>query len=93
MDQFKPQHLALNTAFAWAGGIEDTFIPQERPGLRALDEYELTQHYEQWREDLERAASLGIRMLRWGVPWYRAEPRPYRLAVWGKALPDLAVTL
>ncbi|MFO1280943.1 MAG: YciI family protein [Burkholderiales bacterium] len=26
-------------------------------------------------------------------PYYRAEPRPYRLAVWGKALPDLAVTL
>ncbi len=21
--------------FLWAGGIEDTFIPQERPGLRA----------------------------------------------------------
>ncbi|HET9221837.1 MAG TPA: family 1 glycosylhydrolase, partial [Roseiflexaceae bacterium] len=64
------------SAFIWAGGIENTFIPQERPGLRALDEYELTQHYEQWRGDLERAASLGISMLRWGVPWYRVEPHP-----------------
>ena len=62
--------------FLWAGGIEDTVIPQERPGLRALDEYALTQHYEQWRDDLARAASLGIRMLRWGVPWYRVERRP-----------------
>jgi beta-glucosidase len=62
--------------FIWAGGIENTFIPQERPGLRALDEYALTQHYEQWRDDLDRAASLGISMLRWGVPWYRVEPQP-----------------
>ena len=27
-------------------GIEDTFVPQERPGERAIDEYELTEHYE-----------------------------------------------
>jgi beta-glucosidase len=60
----------------WAGGFEDTFIPQSRPGLRSLDEYELTQHYEQWREDLDRAASLGITTMRWGVPWYRVEPQP-----------------
>lgn len=62
--------------FAWAAGIEDTFIPQERPGLRALDEYVLTQHDTQWRADLERAASLGVTALRWGVPWYRVEPQP-----------------
>jgi beta-glucosidase/6-phospho-beta-glucosidase/beta-galactosidase len=60
--------------FIWAGGIEDTFIPQARPGMRPLEEYELTQHYTQWRDDLRRAASLGITMLRWGVPWYRVEP-------------------
>lgn len=62
--------------FLWAGGFEDTFIPQSRPGLRPLEEYTLTQHYEQWRADLERAASLGITALRWGIPWYRVEPRP-----------------
>lgn len=62
--------------FSWAGGIENTFIPQSRPGLRPLDEYELTQHYEQWRADLARAATLGIRKIRWGIPWYRVEPRP-----------------
>jgi beta-glucosidase/6-phospho-beta-glucosidase/beta-galactosidase len=62
--------------FIWAGGIEDTFIPQGRPGLRPLEEYELTQHYEQWRGDLDRAASLGISALRWGVPWYRVESQP-----------------
>ena len=37
-----------NTPFLWATGIEDTFIPQARPGLWVLDEYQLTQHYELW---------------------------------------------
>ncbi|HWQ11421.1 MAG TPA: family 1 glycosylhydrolase [Roseiflexaceae bacterium] len=67
--------IPIPSSFIWAGGIEDTFIPQGRPGLRPLEEYELTQHYDQWRDDLRRAASLGIQMLRWGVPWYRVEPR------------------
>jgi len=70
------QHGSHTEGFIWAGGIEDTFIPQGRPGLRPLEEYELTQHYAQWRGDLERAASLGISALRWGVPWYRVELEP-----------------
>lgn len=46
--------------FAWAVGIEDTFIPQlGRSTGRLLDEYALTQHYERWRQDLDLAASLG----------------------------------
>ena len=57
-------------------GIEDTFIPQERVGHRKLDEYELTQHYARWREDLELVAESGAEFLRWGVPWYLVEPRP-----------------
>ena len=60
--------------FIWAGGVEDTFVPQTRPGRRALDEYELIGHYEHWREDLALAKALGLRALRWGVPWYRVEP-------------------
>jgi beta-glucosidase/6-phospho-beta-glucosidase/beta-galactosidase len=60
--------------FIWAGGIEDTFVPQTRPGHRALDEYELIGHYEHWREDLALAKELGLRALRWGIPWYRVEP-------------------
>jgi len=61
--------------FHWAVGIENTFIPQERPGLRALDEYKLTQHYELWRQDMDRAAALGISHIRWGIPWYRVNPQ------------------
>jgi beta-glucosidase/6-phospho-beta-glucosidase/beta-galactosidase len=60
--------------FLWATGIENTFVPQTRPGHRALDEYQLMGHYEHWREDLALVRDLGLRMVRWGVPWYRVEP-------------------
>jgi beta-glucosidase len=67
------------TDFLWAGGIEDTFIPQvARSTGRVLDEYDLTGHYDAWREDLDRAAELGIRYLRYGIPWYRVNPAPGR---------------
>ncbi|HEU4698849.1 MAG TPA: family 1 glycosylhydrolase [Gemmatimonadales bacterium] len=62
------------TDFLWASGIEDTFVPQTRPGHRALDEYQLMGHYQHWREDLALARRLGVRALRWGIPWYRVEP-------------------
>jgi beta-glucosidase/6-phospho-beta-glucosidase/beta-galactosidase len=61
--------------FIWASGIEDTFVPQTRRGHRALDEYELVGHYQHWREDLILAKQLGVKALRWGVPWYRVEPQ------------------
>jgi beta-glucosidase/6-phospho-beta-glucosidase/beta-galactosidase len=60
--------------FLWASGIENTFVPQTRPGHRALDEYQLMGHYEHWRDDLALARELGLRAMRWGVPWYRVEP-------------------
>jgi len=63
-------------AFCWATGIEDTFIPEEKPGFRALDEYTLTQHYERWEEDLALAEATGARAIRWGIPWYRVQPTP-----------------
>ncbi|HSK81616.1 MAG TPA: family 1 glycosylhydrolase [Thermoanaerobaculia bacterium] len=62
--------------FLWASGIEDTFVPQTRPGHRALDEYQLMGHYEHWREDLALGRELGLQAIRWGVPWYRVEPLP-----------------
>src|SRR3954451_2677092 len=62
--------------FVWAGGIENTFVPQTRPGHRALDEYVLMGHYTHWREDLARVKETGLNLLRWGVPWYRVEPLP-----------------
>ncbi len=55
-------------------GIEDTFVPQTRPGERAIDEYELTEHYERFADDFALAAGVGAEFLRWGVPWYRVQP-------------------
>lgn len=69
-------HRTIGPDFCWATGIENTFIPHVRPGLRALDEYALTQHYDHWRADLDHAAALGIQAIRWGIPWYRVQPKP-----------------
>jgi len=66
----------MDTPFLWATGIEDTFIPHARPGLRALDEYELTQHYKLWKRDFDIVAETEVKYLRWGIPWYRVQPAP-----------------
>ena len=82
-------------SFRWATGIEDTFVPQVRPGHRGLDEYELMGHYGRWRGDLDLAAGLGVRAIRYGIPWYRVNPRPGRFD-WSWTDPvmeHLAVTL
>jgi beta-glucosidase len=61
--------------FVWAVGIENTFIGQtERMGEKVLDEFALTHHYQYWREDLDRCADLGVRAIRYGMPWYKVEP-------------------
>jgi beta-glucosidase len=67
--------------FRFAVGIEDTFVPHAFPGHRPLDEYELTQHYRFWSEDLGRAAEVGATAVRYGFPWYRLNPAPGRF-VW-----------
>lgn len=61
----------------WLVGIEDTAIgvPIRHSG-RTLDEYELTEHDRNVVADLERAASLGVDGLRYGLPWYRVNPEP-----------------
>jgi hypothetical protein len=72
--------------FYWATGIEDTFITAPWPATgRTLDEYELTGHYDLWREDLDLMASLGVRSARYGVPWHRIQPEPDR---WDWTWPD-----
>jgi beta-glucosidase/6-phospho-beta-glucosidase/beta-galactosidase len=71
--------LLRSDGFLWCVGIEDTFIGQPIRGSGfALDEYELTEHYRFWREDLDRAASLGVEGIRYGIPWYRVNPAPGR---------------
>ncbi len=55
-------------------GYEDTFIVEPFAGRRALDEYELTQHYENWAADLGLAVEAGADYARWGIPWYCVNP-------------------
>jgi len=63
--------------FFWATGIEDTFITEPWPATgRTLDEYELTQHYAKWREDLGLVKELGVTHARYGIPWHRIQPAP-----------------
>src|SRR4051812_33164076 len=62
--------------FMWATGIEDTFITAPWPKTgRTLDEYELTGHYERWREDLGLMREIGVSAARYGIPWHRIQPR------------------
>jgi beta-glucosidase len=64
------------SAFEWLAGIEDTFItaPSARTG-RTLDEYELTGHYDRIEQDLALFAGLGLRAVRYGIPWHRINPQ------------------
>lgn len=57
-------------------GIENTFVPRERPGERAIDEYALTEHYDRWHDDLALAQQVGADFMRWGIPWHRVNREP-----------------
>ncbi|HEY2772421.1 MAG TPA: family 1 glycosylhydrolase [Candidatus Binatia bacterium] len=62
-------------AFQWLAAIEDTFITTPSPKTgRTLDEYELTGHYGRWKLDLDLFAELGLRSVRYGIPWHRISP-------------------
>jgi beta-glucosidase len=69
--------LLKSSDFHWLAGIEDTFItaPSKKTG-RTLDEYELTEHYQRWQEDIGLLAELGLRSARYGIPWHRINPAP-----------------
>lgn len=73
-------HSSLETmlasgAFFWAAGVEDTFITDPWPATgRTLDEYELTQHCQQRDQDLELFAQLGVKIVRYGIPWHIINP-------------------
>lgn len=61
-------------------GIENSWMVQVDPAMdgnrRALDEFALTGHDDQWREDFLLAADLGINCMRYGMPWPRIEASP-----------------
>ncbi len=81
--------LSAPDAFLWATGIEDTFITAPHPKTgRSLDEYELTDHYRRWAEDIALMARLGVPCARYGVPWHRVQPKP---DVWDFSFVDAAL--
>ncbi|HZA30049.1 MAG TPA: family 1 glycosylhydrolase [Propionibacteriaceae bacterium] len=62
-------------SFWWAVGVEDTFLPARSPRTgRSLDLYALTGHYERWADDIDLMASLGVPVVRYGLPWPRINP-------------------
>lgn len=66
----------MDTEFLFCCGIEDTFIADPYPKTgKVLDEYDLTGHYQHWKDDFDRVKGLGCDALRWGIPWYRVQPQ------------------
>lgn len=64
-------------SMTWLLGIEDTCVyPAPRFDMAPLDEYELTGHTDQWREDLAAVRDLGATALRYGVNWPLVHPAP-----------------
>ncbi|MBT2502256.1 family 1 glycosylhydrolase [Curtobacterium sp. ISL-83] len=56
--------------FLWIAGIEDTCVyPPDRFAMAPLDEHDLTEHTERWRDDLDAVLDLGVTALRYGVRW------------------------
>jgi beta-glucosidase len=54
----------------FATGIECSY-PMIRNGSYRVDQLEATGHYRRWREDLDLTRELGIRFLRYGIPYHR----------------------
>jgi beta-glucosidase/6-phospho-beta-glucosidase/beta-galactosidase len=61
-------------SFVWSVGIEDTMIPTRLRGGEILNEHDLTEHRDRWREDIELAAGVGATAVRYGLPWAEVNP-------------------
>ncbi len=56
--------------FTWITGVEDTCVyPPTDFDMTPLDEYELTEHNANWRQDLRKARDIGATAIRYGVNW------------------------
>lgn len=63
--------------FVWLTGIEDTCVySPARYGMPPLDEFALTGHDDQWRDDLLLVRDLGCGGLRYGAGWPRVHLAP-----------------
>ncbi len=66
------------SVFMFATGVENSYPTIAGPDGKSkrVDEMEKCGHYERWREDFECVASLGIKHLRYGPPYYRVHLGP-----------------
>jgi beta-glucosidase len=62
-------------AFMFATGIENS-SPTVDHGKTRIDEMEKCGHYKDWQTDLDLVEELGIRFLRYGVPFYKVSLGP-----------------
>ena len=67
-------------SFLFATGIENSSPCVRRPNgsMARVDQMELAGHYQRYQQDLSLAKSLGIDVLRYGVPYYRTHTGPGR---------------
>lgn len=59
--------------FMFSTGIECSY-PTIQQGRHRVDELATTDHYTRWQEDLQLTHEMGIRYLRYGVPYHLANP-------------------
>ncbi|MCP8937265.1 family 1 glycosylhydrolase [Alsobacter sp. SYSU M60028] len=65
--------MAVAPFFMFATGIENS-QPTIHGGATRVDEMEKCGHYEHWREDFALVSEIGVKMLRYGPPYYRVNP-------------------
>ena len=63
--------------FLFATGIECSYPTIENGRIRR-DQLEETRHYECWRQDLSLVRDLGLRVLRYGLPYHKTHLGPGR---------------
>jgi hypothetical protein len=76
-------------AFAWSVGEEGSDPVVDVDGRpHRHDQFAQSGHYDRMESDLADVAGLGVRVVRYGMPWRLAEPEPgrYRWDLWDRAL-------
>jgi beta-glucosidase len=96
--QYSQPRKLLNPAtqrFLFATGIECSYPTIEWDGKRVRqDELQKCGHYDRWREDFELARELGVRILRYGPPYFSMHlgPDKYDWSWTDQVLPVLRET-
>lgn len=76
----QPAKASPTRFFAFATGIECSYptISDGKGGTLRRDLLAECGHYDRWEEDLHLVRDLGLRLLRYGIPWYRVHTGPNR---------------